>query len=161
MWQGQTPGKRAIGLRVISVTGRPVTIYETLLRNLLRTVDQLPAFYAIGILSLLLTARNQRLGDLAAATVVVHERPADERAESYAPPSGRLRYGAGRLEGNEIVLIESFLRRRDELDEETRGRTGAEIARRIRQRLGISEAPAGDEQFLEHVASEYRESGRY
>jgi uncharacterized RDD family membrane protein YckC len=73
-WRGQTPGKRLIGLRVIAASGRPASAYQILLRNLLRIVDQLPGPYAFGILSVLVTARSQRLGDLAAGTVVVHER---------------------------------------------------------------------------------------
>ena len=50
-WNGQTPGKRYFQLRVIKETGRPITVYEAISRNLLRAVDQLPAVYAVGILS--------------------------------------------------------------------------------------------------------------
>ena len=73
LWGGQTPGKRAVGLRVISVTGQPITAFDALLRNLLRIVDQMPGIYAVGVLSIFFTARNQRLGDLVAGTVVVQE----------------------------------------------------------------------------------------
>jgi uncharacterized RDD family membrane protein YckC len=78
-WRGQTPGKRLVGLRVIAASGRPASAYQILLRNLVRIVDQLPGPYAFGILSVLVTARSQRLGDLAAGTVVVHERTPRER----------------------------------------------------------------------------------
>jgi uncharacterized RDD family membrane protein YckC len=161
LWHGQTPGKRLIGLRVISVTGRPVSAYEAILRNLLRTVDQLPAVYAIGIVSVLLTRRNQRLGDLAAATVVVHERAAEDAPASFSRASSGARYGAGRLDGREVALIESFLSRRHELGDEARRHASGEIARRVRSRLGVADGAADHERFLEDVASEYRESGRF
>ena len=83
LWNGQTPGKRLVGLRVIDATGRPVAPYAVIIRNLLRLIDQAPGFYAIAIVSVLVTERHQRLGDLAAGTVVVHDRV--ERPWSRAP----------------------------------------------------------------------------
>src|SRR5258708_8873216 len=74
IWNGQTPGKKKEGLRVIKDSGRPITPSEAVGRNLLRIVDQLPAFYAIGIGSLLLSRHNKRLGAFVCATVVVHEK---------------------------------------------------------------------------------------
>ena len=73
-WHGQTPGKRLVGLRVLRVTGRPIRLDEALIRNVLRVVDQLPGVYAVGIVTMLISSRSQRLGDLAAGTVVVHEK---------------------------------------------------------------------------------------
>jgi uncharacterized RDD family membrane protein YckC len=88
LWNGQTPGKRVIGLRVISTTGRPISVFEAILRNVVRIADQLPGIYAIGIVSIFVTERNQRLGDLAAGTVVVHQPGAAEAARRIpdAPP---------------------------------------------------------------------------
>ncbi len=88
MWGGQTPGKRTVGLRVIKVSGEPITTYEALLRNLLRIVDQMPAIYAVGVLSVFFTSRNQRLGDLVAGTVVVQEHVRGHAARR-APGCGR------------------------------------------------------------------------
>ncbi len=97
LWGGQTPGKRAVGLRVISVTGQPITTFDALLRNLLRIVDQMPGIYAVGVLSIFFTARNQRLGDLVAGTVVVQEHglPRGRAVQSTPPTATRL--GAARL----------------------------------------------------------------
>ena len=86
-WHGQTPGKRLIGLRVLSVTGRPARIDEAILRNLLRVIDQLPGVYAIGIVTMLVSSRNQRLGDLAAGTVVVHEKALSAPVMTVATPA--------------------------------------------------------------------------
>src|SRR5579863_6768260 len=73
VWNGQTPGKRIIGIRVVKDSGRPLTATETIGRNLLRIVDSLPGFYAIGILVAVLNSRNKRLGDLVAGSLVVRE----------------------------------------------------------------------------------------
>src|SRR2546428_660760 len=62
VWNGQTPGKRFTRLRVIQSSGRPVTVYQAVARNLLRIVDQLPGFYAVGILPALLNRHNERPG---------------------------------------------------------------------------------------------------
>src|SRR5262249_40137664 len=76
-WQGQTPGKRLVGLRVMAVPGRPISLYQPLIRILVRIADQIPGLYGVAIVSVSLSRRQQRLGDFAAATVVVHERPID------------------------------------------------------------------------------------
>ena len=72
-WRGQTPGKRMFALRVISHDGTPATSGQILLRNILRLVDFLPAGYFIGVVSMFLTGHGQRVGDLAAGTVVIRE----------------------------------------------------------------------------------------
>ena len=89
MWSGQTPGKRAIGIRVIAASGRPLGAVDAILRNLLRIVDQMPGMYAVGLLAIFLTSRNQRLGDLAAGTVVVHDRPIERRTCRTVPAGPR------------------------------------------------------------------------
>ncbi|MGA2570439.1 MAG: RDD family protein [Terracidiphilus sp.] len=74
---GRTPGKRVARIRVIHQSGRGITFVEALGRNLVRFVDYLPSFYAIGVVAIFVTRRHQRLGDLAAGTLVVHDREAD------------------------------------------------------------------------------------
>ena len=164
VWQGQTPGKRIIGLRVIHASGRPVSTGEAILRNIVRIADQLPGIYAIGIVSVFLTARSQRLGDLAAGTVVVHERPVegvlDAIHEASAAVGGATRYGAGRLTPEEVAVIDLYFSRRKQLDGHARVRAARQIATRIRDRLAITEGN-DDEQLLEDVAAEYRTTSRF
>ena len=74
LWNGQTPGKRWVGLRVIRIDGTPITLSESFIRNLARLVDFLPAAYGIGIISMFLDKQSRRLGDLAAGTLVIHDR---------------------------------------------------------------------------------------
>jgi uncharacterized RDD family membrane protein YckC len=156
LWNGQTPGKRMIGLRVIHASGRPISGWEAILRNVVRLVDQMPAIYAIGIVSVFVTERSQRLGDLAAGTVVVHERLA-ESLDDVAPQrrAARSAHGARRLAPEEISVIELFFSRRGQLDGYARMRTAHQIARRVRERLEIN-AQLDDEQLLEDVVAEYR-----
>jgi uncharacterized RDD family membrane protein YckC len=72
---GATPGKRLFGLKVIMENGLPVTPAASLTRNLLRVADFLPFLYGFGLLCMLLRPDFKRLGDLAAATLVVHRPP--------------------------------------------------------------------------------------
>ena len=73
MWNGQTPGKRAMGLRVLNDDGTPLRWPGALTRNLLRAADFLPLAYGVGLVAMLANRDFKRLGDLAAATVVVYE----------------------------------------------------------------------------------------
>lgn len=73
--RGATPGKRAMGLRVVQASGSPITLGQAIVRNFLRFVDCMPMFtYFFGLMSCLVTRRFQRLGDLAAGTVVIYDR---------------------------------------------------------------------------------------
>jgi uncharacterized RDD family membrane protein YckC len=156
IWVGQTPGKRALGIRVISVSGQPITPFAAILRNLLRIVDQMPGIYAVGVLSIFFTARNQRLGDLVAGTVVVHEQQL-QRAEMPTGLPETSSLGARRLSVEEVEVIETFLARRSDLPDYARHRTARELAARIRKRLDISSATyRNDEELIERAAAEFR-----
>ncbi len=72
LWRGQTVGKRLLHLRVLDLDGLRLQFPQLFLRNLLRAIDALPGLYMVGGLAALLSRRAQRLGDLAAGTVVVH-----------------------------------------------------------------------------------------
>lgn len=159
LWQGQTPGKRVVGLRVIAVSGHPLTAQAALLRNLVRVGDSLPGVYAIGVATMLVTERSQRLGDLAAGTVVVHERPITAQ-ESAVAPGAAPHLGASRLRADEFEVVETFLRRRADLPWEVREATARQIAARVRRTLAVAEG-GSDEELLERVAAEYRASCSY
>lgn len=160
LWNGQTPGKRLVGLRVIGVTGRPITPMDAILRNLLRIVDSFPVIYAVGIVSVFLTERSQRLGDLVAGTVVVHETRV-ERRQMPAAPAAAAPVGAARLDAREIEAMETFLRRRDDLPPQLRDRTARQLAQHVRERLTLRvEQQPSDERLLEQLVTEYRRGGR-
>lgn len=84
---GATPGKRAAGLRVVQATGSPITIGQAVVRNFLRFIDSMPLFtYAFGVTSCLASKRFQRLGDLAAGTVVIYNRMPPMPRVAVPPP---------------------------------------------------------------------------
>ena len=83
LWNGQTLGKRALSLRVVSSDGAPVGWLAAITRNLLRTVDMLPFAYATGLVASLADPYGRRLGDMVAGTLVVHD--ADEREYLSSP----------------------------------------------------------------------------
>src|SRR6266480_1898573 len=129
LWNGQTPGKRWLKLRVIREDGRPVTFWEAAVRNLLRCFDMMPApFYSIGLISVFCSSTDQRIGDMVAGTVVVREREAEAPAfaQVFAAPVSdpALRRSfqpvlftaeLNNLTESEIEVVETFLRRRWDL----------------------------------------------
>ena len=76
LWNGQTPGKRVAGTRVVRVDGNPVGLVEVAVRNLVRIVDFLPSFYGLGLIVMFFNRQARRLGDFAAGTLVIRERKA-------------------------------------------------------------------------------------
>ena len=85
--RGATPGKRAVGLRVVQATGSPITFGQAVVRNFLRFIDSMPLFtYGFGMASCLASKRFQRLGDLAAGTVVVYDRMPQQPVVAAPPP---------------------------------------------------------------------------
>ncbi|NJM09012.1 RDD family protein [Candidatus Gracilibacteria bacterium] len=73
IWNGQSPGKRWLGLRTVREGGRPITFVASAVRNLIRVIDFLPGFYGIGVVTMFIDGRSRRLGDLAGGTLVVKE----------------------------------------------------------------------------------------
>jgi uncharacterized RDD family membrane protein YckC len=127
LWNGQTPGKRWVGLRVIRLDGTPVTAAEVVIRNLVRVIDLLPTAYGVGVISMFLNHNSRRLGDLAAGTIVVHDArslPLSEMAANRRGTLSTLKPGQPvppgfpleRLGPQQVRLIEEFLLRRYQLD---------------------------------------------
>jgi uncharacterized RDD family membrane protein YckC len=116
LWSGRTPGKRALGIRVVKEGGWSLHAGDALLRNLLRAADFLPGLYALGILVMGFDRKFRRLGDLVAGTVVVIEDRATVGAPlviSPAPTAAELEQLPARppLSADELEVIEAFLRR--------------------------------------------------
>ena len=177
LWQGQTPGKRWMKLRVIREDGRPISFFEATVRNLLRDFDIMPLpFYSIGLISVFITNRDQRVGDLVAGTVVVREREAEAPAfaEVFASPVSdpALRRSfkpvdftgdVNMLTEQEISVVESFLRRRWELKDYPRQwmawRVAMPILFKLRPQYDL--ATFTYEGFLEELLHRYREKHRF
>jgi uncharacterized RDD family membrane protein YckC len=165
VWNGQTPGKRIIGIRVIKDTGRPIAPPEAVARNLLRLVDQMPGIlYGVGIVSALVSRQNKRLGDFVAGTIVVREQELRDFRPLWQAPASTpaATYGAARLTAEEFSLIESFLNRREALPPDVRFRMAEQIAMRIKPKLELPPTMMlSSEKLLEAVAAERRTSATY
>ena len=168
LWNGQTPGKRWAGIRVIKETGRPINAFEAIARNLLRVIDLAPFFppYAVGIVTMLVNSKNRRLGDLVAGTLVVHDRKAQESDLFFNTATKNPEfavYQVGRLGVAEIELIETFLARRLDIPPDVRTQSALRIANMISAKLEIDPQtrPADSENFLELVVQEFRNRAQY
>jgi len=161
-WNGQTPGKRLVRILLISDSGRPITVYEAVTRNLLRLVDQFPGPYVVGIISVFLTARNKRIGDIVAGTVVVHEKAMQDVQPDFAASTREARSPATPISGDELELIERFLQRRYDLTPEVRRQSAEQIAARLRARLGAAQDDsANPEDYLELLARQKRDAAGF
>lgn len=180
IWNGQTPGKRLMKLRVIREDGRPITFWEALARNLLRLFDTFPGFiipiYSVGLITIFMSNRDQRLGDLFAGTVVVRERTdeaptfsdtfsnptadaAFRRVQKQTPFTGDLKS----VTDSEIEVVEVFLRRRWDLSERQRiwmaWRVALPIMYKIKPNYDLQTFTY--EGFLEELLHRYYAKGRF
>ena len=112
---GQTPGKRALGLRVVDDDGSPVNWSASMIRNLLRFVDFLPVMYGFGLVSMLLHADFKRLGDIAAGTRVVYQ---DGKSQPPTVPDDAAQAPRQRLTLDEQRAVISFAERARSLSPE-------------------------------------------
>jgi uncharacterized RDD family membrane protein YckC len=133
-WNGQSPGKRVAGIRVIRRGGFPVGAREILWRNVLRIIDYLPTNWMIGLISFFASQNQQRVGDIVADTVVVREftQQAPFAWIAAAGSTGNTARGQGVLTPGLSYVIGSYLQRASELNEEAR----ANITRRCIAALG-------------------------
>ncbi len=181
-WNGRTPGKKIARIRVIQQSGRPIGLFESMARNFIRYVDQVPSFYAVGVIAMFLTKQHQRLGDLAAGTLVVRDRQQESpfwgdtgsrtfTAASFTSVAAPLEphmlvtlpaSGIARLSVDDLNVLEGFFARRLDMPLLVRQSLAERIAAAIRARSGL-ELPAGvsTETFLEATARGLRDSVRF
>jgi uncharacterized RDD family membrane protein YckC len=178
---GRTPGKRVARIRVIQQSGRPIGFFESLARNLVRYIDQIPFFYAVGVITMFATRQHQRLGDLVAGTLVVRDREPEMTpwndspnrtftAQIFSPPVSAAEphtlvslpaADVAKLSTADLEVLESFFARRLDMPLATRQMLGERIAAAIRAKSGL-EIPTGvsTETFLEAVGRQLRDVGR-
>lgn len=162
-WRGQTLGKRLLGLRVLDEQGLRLQFSQVAVRNLLRFIDSAPALYLVGGIACLVSRRAQRIGDLAANTVVVRmPKVADPDLDQmmggkynsfrdYPHLEARLRQ---RVSPEEARIALQALIRRDELDPDARTLLFAEVAAHLKSLVVFpEEATLGltDEQYVRNA----------
>lgn len=146
LWNGQSPGKRVTGLRVIRADGAPVSLAESAVRNLVRFIDFLPLFYGLGVAAMFIDRRSRRLGDMAADTLVVRETGIPVRLEDLQPTGADRRgpvpqlkaYGelpVEKLTEPDLELIRDFLKRRGEITNADAIET--QVLERVFERMGL------------------------
>jgi uncharacterized RDD family membrane protein YckC len=163
-WQGQTLGKRVMSLRVMDERGLPLRFSQVVVRNLLRAVDALPAAYLVGGVAALLGRKAQRLGDVAAATIVIHDAPVTGVnlgglvLAKYNSLRGQQHLAARLRAGTSPALAQAALQallRRDQFKPESRLVLFRELAGHFRGLLAASypdlEEGVSDEQFVRNV----------
>lgn len=164
LFSGQTPGKRVIGIRVIKQGGYALSFFDVLLRNLMRIVDFLPALYGVGVASLMLTRRCQRLGDIVAGTLVVQQEALSSHNLLPVIPEaveGGIVFSPGQLSavpGKLIDLAVEFFTERERLASRYRQQIAVELSDLVSRLGGIELQPGQSaESFL---AAVIRQSGR-
>ncbi len=133
LWDGQTPGKRLLGLRVVRNGGGGVDIGASAARNLIRFIDFLPFGYFVGMICIIANQRNQRLGDLVAGTIVVRERLL-RHARANATASAVEDDGVvivATLDDDRFALLDRFVTREATLDDASRARIAAALVSRL------------------------------
>lgn len=143
---GATPGKRMMGLRVVRVSGSPISPGQAFVRNILRWVDGLPfSTYGFGMVSCLATKRFQRLGDLAAGTVVIYDRLPPMPGLLAPPPVVPMPVPVG-LSADEIRALVAFRERaglwsaarREEIANQASGLSGASGAQGVTRLMAMA-----------------------
>jgi uncharacterized RDD family membrane protein YckC len=164
IWSGRTPGKRLAGIRVIKESGRPINAYEAIGRNVVRAIDFLPGMYGVGVVVMMLNRSSRRLGDYVAGTIVVHDKQTEDVALDWHATSRTTAplAPAARLPAEELVLIETYLHRRAELDPLVREQMAGQVAGRITKKTGRGPEPGQTlDEFLEVTARQIRDTAGY
>jgi len=165
-WNGQTPGKRAVRIRILKDGGYPIGFLDSVVRNLLRPVDFLPFLYGLGAVVVLCNSRCKRIGDFAAGTIVVKERRIEvprSLTSSAARPDEDVIIGGQKLTGiyklseADFGVVRKFMVRRHTIQKSARLALAKEIAAPLIRKLGLPpESILGsEEEFLEKLARAY------
>ena len=160
-WNGQTPGKRLLHLRVIKLDGTPVSLTDILLRNVARPFDTFGPMGLIGLLMIFASRNAQRLGDMVARTIVIHETRIDwsifdqlEMNDAQAAPASAARPSV-RLSPAQWELLHRYLNRRSDLPAEVRARLADSLCDTLRpaaQGTDLERSLLAPEQWLEELA---------
>jgi uncharacterized RDD family membrane protein YckC len=143
LWAGKTPGKKAVGLRVVRDGGYPIDLYASIVRNLVRIADFIPPIYGAGLISIFFSAEYKRLGDWAAGTIVIKEQPLAHLDGGQGPPSPMVMQflplikNVDRITREEFDSIRRFVQRRNELEAPVQAHIAMRLAVPLMRKLGL------------------------
>ena len=160
--RGQTPGKRMSHLRVLRDSGAPVDLPASAIRNLMRLIDGLLLLYIPSIVSIAVTSRNQRPGDIAAGTIVTREHPAAKPARKASttrparplasdPEESADRWDTSAVTPQEVAAVRRFLERRESLERSARRELAVRLADGLRPKVSSAPPDLPPERFLEEL----------
>ncbi len=158
---GRTPGKRALGLRVVDARGLPISLYQSVVRNIVRTLDAAPVFYGVAAITSLLDGSRRRLGDLVAGTLVIREsrplayRPqlASERRYNSLRTPRVLRLIRHRISLEERELLLALCLRAGKMSPENRYDLMEEVASTYREKLSVEDEEISGENFVRDLTA--------
>lgn len=149
---GRSIGKRALHMRVVRTNGLPVGFTGSLIRNLVRLVDLLPAAYLIGLIAVVSSSSNQRVGDMAAGTLVIRDRQPESTATWTATVAiNGPRWDVSAVGEDHLQAIRYFLERKVTLSPEQQLLFARQIADQVRPIVGTAGEHRTDAEFLEKV----------
>lgn len=151
--RGRTPGKRVTHLRVVREGGGAVDLPASAIRNFMRLLDGPTLSYIPTVISIIATKRNQRLGDLAAGTLVVREEPLAPVSGAHSLPGPLMAswesWDVSAVSDHDIATVRQFLARRASLDPGARSDLARRLADGLASRVGGAPSAGSGEQFLE------------
>lgn len=163
LWQGQTPGKRFVKIRVIQDSGKPIGIQQATLRALLRPIDDT---LFIGVLFIVFNGKEKRLGDLLAATIVVQEErnttkdkfTISDQAQAVANQLLEDSNIAALLP-DDFAVIREYLKRREDMEPNAKLELSRKLGKQLKDLINLEEMPlqVGSDLFLEAVYLAYQQ----
>ena len=137
-----------------------MTSIECIGRNLMRGVDILPGMYGVGLICMMCNKQNKRVGDFIAGTIVVHDKAIETAAPTWGnkPEVISVQPELRKLSADDLVLIETYLNRRYEINQVVRRTTAERIVSMVTQKSGVAKPPEQqDDDFLEAIARQLRD----
>ena len=163
LWQGQTPGKRYVKIRVIRDDGRPISLQQSTLRALLRPIDDT---FFMGVFLIALSKREKRLGDIVAGTLVIQEErsfiaatfPLSDKAQELANQL-QIEADLSRMLPEDFAVIREYLQRRQVMTNEAKSEVSKQLADQIKEIISLEQVPqkVTANVFLEAVYLAYQQ----
>ena len=162
--EGQSPGKKAMRIRVIRENGESLKVEDIFIRNLIRTIDGVPGLPFVGAFVAMIDKKSRRLGDMAAGTLVVNEihfnlKEPDFQVNIKEESAQNEKIETiNKLNENELYIIRRFLNEKHKLPPEKEEEVAVKLMYQIKERLHLNHVELKPIEFLEEV---YRQHGHY
>lgn len=160
MWEGRTIGKALIAMRVVRTDGGGIGFLASLIRNVLRLIDFLPSFYGVGLVVAMVSEKGQRLGDLAADTMVVKVRSSARRKEAgrafrmQLPAPASVPWDVSAVTTDELATLRHYAERRSSLDADQRARLADTLYGTVKNKVVATSQVSSKEGFILQVIAE-------